>query len=129
MPTPTNDYDFDFAAARAYFQEKEAAQKAKRYKLWQQAHADAQAIIALIIERYQPDFILQWGSVLHPDDFWEASDIDLAIAGVDSVVFLQLLGDVEDLTKFPLHLLRWEEVRSHYQDGLRRRGKIVYEKE
>ncbi len=97
---------FDYVAARAYLQHKHATLQAQRLALWQQAQADAHAIIEMITRHYAPQQIIQWGSVLAPQHFSEVSDIDLAVAGVDSVVFLHLLGDAEALTDFPLDILR-----------------------
>ena len=120
---------FDYAAAREHLQQKHAALHAKRLALWQQAHADAQAIIEMIARSYDPQQIIQWGSVLAPLHFSEASDIDLAVAGVDSVVFLQLLGDAEALTDFLLDILRWEEVSPAFQKTILMKGKVVYAKD
>lgn len=117
---------FDYAAARANLEKKQAALRARRLALWQQAQADAQKIIDMIIARYAPQRIIQWGSVLQPEHFSEASDIDLAVVGVDPVTFLRLLGDAEDLTRFPLDLLRWEEVPPAFQEVILSKGKVVY---
>ncbi len=117
---------FDYDAARANLDKKQAALRAHRLALWQQAHADAQQIINMIISRYAPQRIIQWGSVLQPQHFSEASDIDLAVAGVDSITFLRLLADAEDLTEFPLDLLRWEEIPAPFQQAILSKGKIVY---
>jgi hypothetical protein len=38
---------------------------------------DAKNIIEMSIEKYQPKQIIQWGSILEPRHFSEASDIDL----------------------------------------------------
>jgi predicted nucleotidyltransferase len=120
---------FDYAAAREHLREKHAALQAQRLALWKQAQADAQAIIEMIARRYDPQQIIQWGSVLAPEHFSETSDIDLAVAGVDPIVFLQLLGDAEALTDFPLDILRWEEVPPAFQRTILAKGKVVYAKD
>lgn len=119
---------FDYVAGRAFLQRKQEALQAKRLKLWQQAQADAQQIIDMIAGKYVPKKIIQWGSVLEPRHFSEASDIDLAVAGVDSILFLQLLGEAEDMTKFPLDLIRWEDIDPSFQKIISMKGKIVYAK-
>lgn len=120
---------FDYVAAWEYLREKHAALQAQRLALWKQAQADAQAIIEMIARRYDPQQIIQWGSVLAPEHFSEASDIDLAVAGVDAVVFLHLLGEAEALTDFPLDILRWEEVPPAFQKTILMKGKVVYAKD
>jgi len=49
-----------------------------------------------------------------------------SFAGVDSITFLRLLADAEDLTEFPLDLLRWEEIPAPFQQAILSKGKIVY---
>ncbi|MBN2005349.1 MAG: nucleotidyltransferase domain-containing protein [Anaerolineae bacterium] len=126
---PVTEDTFDYAAAREHLQKKHAVLQAKRLALWQKAQAEAQAIIALIVRRYDPQKIIQWGSILAPQHFSEASDIDLAVAGVDPIVFLQLLGDAEALTDFPLDILRWEEMPPAFQKTILTKGKVVYVKD
>lgn len=120
---------FDYTAAREYLREKHATLQTQRLALWKQAHADAQAIIEMIARRYDPQQIIQWGSVLAPEHFSEASDIDLAVVGVAPVVFLRLIGDAEALTDFPLDILRWEEVPPVFQRTILAKGKVVYAKD
>ncbi|MBN2002495.1 MAG: nucleotidyltransferase domain-containing protein [Anaerolineae bacterium] len=124
---PVKD-DFDYASSRAYLQDKQMALQAKRLALWQQAQEDVQKIIEMIIRRYDPQQIIQWGSVLEPEHFSEASDIDLAVAGVDSVLFLRLLADAEVMTEFSLDLIRWEEIQPAFQKVITAKGKVVYAK-
>lgn len=119
---------FDYAAGRAYLQKKQADLQAKRLVLWQKAQEDTQRIIEMIIHQYDPQQVIQWGSVLEPLHFSEASDIDLAVAGVDPVLFLQLLGDAEALTEFSLDLVRWEEIQPAFQKVIAAKGKVVYAK-
>jgi|GEM_PF-6968127 len=49
---------FDYDAARAKLEGRRAALRAHRLALWQQAHADAQQIINMIISRYAPQRII-----------------------------------------------------------------------
>jgi len=125
--THANEH-FDYAAGRAYLEKKQAALRAKRLALWQQAQEDVQKIIEMIIRRYDPQQIIQWGSVLEPEHFSEASDIDLAVAGVDPVLFLRLLADAEVMTEFSLDLIRWEEIQPAFQKVITAKGKVVYAK-
>ena len=118
---------FDYSAARRYLQAKEQALQAQRLGLWEQAREDSQNIIAMIIDGYAPQRIIQWGSVLAPKHFSEASDIDLAIAGLDFRSFMNLVGEAEDLTDFPLDLIRWEDIHPSFQKIILMKGKIIYE--
>ena len=99
--------------------------------LEQHRHAaqDATAIVAMIRERYRPQRIYQWGSVLHPQRFREYSDIDIAVEGItDPESFFRLLGDAEALTSFPVDTVQLEHVEPAYRTLIQRHGAIVYER-
>ncbi|MEB3311048.1 MAG: nucleotidyltransferase domain-containing protein [Snowella sp.] len=112
---------------RAYLKRKHESLTTKRLELWAIAQQDSQNIIAMIIDKYQPQQIIQWGSVLNAKHFSEASDIDLAVKGLDSLPFMQLLADAEDMTQFPLDLIQWENIHPSFQKIILMKGKIVYE--
>lgn len=117
---------FDYAAARRRLQARHDARQTQRLRLWEQAREDARRIVQLTIDRYQPQAIVQWGSVLQPQHFSEASDIDLAVAGLEFPQFMQLFGEAEELTRFSLDLLRWEEVDPSFQRIILAKGEVLY---
>lgn len=117
---------FNYSSAYQYLQDKQSKIKSKRFSLWKKANSDSLAIIEIIIEKYHPEKIIQWGSILNPKHFSEVSDIDLAIAGVDSITFMNLLADAENLTDFSLDLVRWEEVCPPFQKVILMKGKVIY---
>jgi predicted nucleotidyltransferase len=124
---PKSD-SFNHAAARAYLQKKQERLQAQRFRLWEQAEKETNEIIAMIISNYSPQKIIQWGSVLEPTQFSEMSDIDLAVVGIESVTFLKMLADAEEITNFSLDLIRWENIDPCFQKIILMKGKIVYEK-
>ncbi|MFM7384145.1 MAG: nucleotidyltransferase family protein [Microcystaceae cyanobacterium] len=117
---------FDYANAKHYLQKKQENLKNKRLTLWKQAERDVNLIIVMVIQEYSPQRIIQWGSVLDSKHFSEASDIDLAVEGVDAIRFMDLLARAEEMTCFSLDLLRWENIDPSFQKTLLRKGKIVY---
>ena len=90
------------------------------------AQRDAENIIAMIIQKYHPQQIIQWGSLLEPKHFSEASDIDLAIVGLDALSFMRLLSDAEVMTEFPLDLIQFEQIHPSFQRIILMKGKIIY---
>jgi predicted nucleotidyltransferase len=66
--------------------------------------------------------------VLQPQHFSEASDIDLAVAGLEFPQFMRLFAEAEELTRFPLDLLRWEEIDPSFQKVILAKGKVLYDK-
>ncbi|MEA5620669.1 nucleotidyltransferase domain-containing protein [Cronbergia sp. UHCC 0137] len=123
-----NPDQFDYKQARRFLQEKQDVLKASRFELWKKAQENCQNIIELIINKYQPQQIIQWGSILEPKHFSEASDIDLAVVGLDWMTFMQMFAEAEDIAIFPLDLVRWETLHASFQKILLMKGKIIYEK-
>jgi predicted nucleotidyltransferase len=64
--------------------------------------------------------------VLQPQHFSEASDIDLAVAGLEFPQFMQLFAEAKELTRFSLDLLRWEEVDPSFQRVIVAKGVVLY---
>lgn len=114
------------AEVRHYLKKKNDSQKAERLALWEAAEKDAENIIEMIIQKYYPKQIIQWGSLLEPKHFSEASDIDLAIVGLDSLAFMRLLAEAEDMTQFPLDLIQFELIHPSFQKIILMKGKVIY---
>lgn len=68
--------------ARAFLKRKQQARQDRLRQLHARAVSDASAIVRMIIQRYNPILICQWGPLLRPALFREYSDIDLAVEGV-----------------------------------------------
>ena len=80
----------------------------------------------MIIQEYHPKQVIQWGSILDARHFSEASDIDVAVVGLDSLSFMRLLADAEDLTEFPLDLIQFELIHPSFQKIILMKGKVIY---
>lgn len=91
---------------------------------------DCERIIAMIIANYKPERMYQWGSLLRRERFWESSDIDIAVEGLaDSACFFSLLAEADDLTDLPLDIVELEHVDPLHAESIRKKGKLVYERE
>ena len=120
---------FDIQAARENWRKRVDERDRQRRKLWEKAKAEADHAVALIIERYKPRRVIQWGSVLRPERFTEISDIDIAVEGVtDPATWSQLERDVLAIVSFPLHLIPFEHVIPVHQQDILSRGRVVYER-
>ena len=117
---------FNYTQTRIYLKNKQDSQRVKRFALWEVAQQDAKNIIEMIIWKYQPKRIIQWGSILAPRHFSEASDIDIAVVGIDSLSFMKLLADAENMTKFPLDLVQLESIHPSFQKIILLKGKAIY---
>ncbi len=121
--------EFDFGRAREFLRNKYKKQEEKHQKLFEQAWQDFNRIAAMIIEKYQPQRIYQWGSLLNPRHFSEISDIDIAVEGTyDPEKFFQMLGDADSLTDFPLDLVEIDKIDPIHAESIRKKGRLVYER-
>ncbi len=112
---------------RDFLDRKTAAQRQRNEALWRQASQDAEAIIRMIIETFNPQSIHQWGSVLDGRQFTDISDIDIAVEGLGSAErYFAMLGEAERLTRFPLDLVEMEHVEPEYAELIRKHGRCVY---
>lgn len=93
------------------------------------AHRDFDRIANLVVERYRPARIYQWGSLLDPRTFAEWSDIDMAVEGIASAEqFLALYREASELSGFELDLVQLEQAHPAYAASIRERGRLVYER-
>ena len=94
-----------------------------------QAILDTGVIVDMIVEKYQPLRIYQWGSVLRPGAFKSYSDVDIAVEGLtDAQRFFGLLRDAQTLTRFPVDLVQIERIEAEHAEDIRRSGKVLYER-
>ncbi len=83
----------------------------------------------MIIKKYNPKRIYQWGSLLHPEQFSEISDIDIAVEGIGSAeTFFKLFGEADAMTKAPLDLVELEKVEPVHRESIIRKGRLIYER-
>ena len=120
----------DITRARQKLEERDALKSRQLEGLFRQAWDDFNAIVTLLIEKYHPRRIYQWGSLLDQRRFREYSDIDIAVEGITSAeVFFRMFGDAEALTRFPLDLIQIEKTDPLHAQSIREKGRIVYERE
>jgi predicted nucleotidyltransferase len=114
---------------RRFADERAARDRRARRELHAEAQRDAQAIVEMIIRRFEPRRLVQWGSVLQGDQFREYSDIDIAIEGItDPETFFEILDAAESMTRFPVDIVQLEHVEPAYRDLIMEKGRVVYER-
>ena len=98
-------------------------------QLYKSACRDFTDICKIIIEKYNPTALWQWGSLLDQKHFSEISDIDIALEGVvETAVFFQILRDTERMTSFPLDIIQLEAVEPVFAAKIKQNGKVIYER-
>ena len=120
--------EFDVAAARETLRRRREERCRKLERLETDAATDAAAIIRMLIERYRPRRIYQWGSLTRAGAFREWSDIDIALEGLeDPLDGLRAMDDAAQLTRFPVDLVELERIDPRHAADIRDRGVLVYE--
>ena len=118
----------DIKKVKESLYKREETKKQARHKLFHAATKDCAAIVQMIIEKYSPKSIVQWGSLLDLAQFDENSDIDIAIEGIpEAERYFALLGDAMEMTRFPLDIIQLEKIEPEFAELILLKGKIIYE--
>jgi len=121
--------NIDYKTARQFLEKKEQIRLQLLDKRYNRACNDFEKIIRFIIEKYNPERIYQWGSLLHRENFSEFSDIDIALEGITSAEQLfEMYGAIMDMTDFPIDLVQIEKIVPEFADLIKAKGKIIYER-
>ena len=120
----------DISQAREHIRRRWEKEQGARNLRFTEAWRDFRAIVGLLVSKYRPSRIYQWGSLLDPRTFSEISDIDIAIEGItEAVTFFALYGEADRLTRFPLDLVELERLEPEFADIIRLKGVVVYDRE
>lgn len=120
--------NIDIDKARQNLHLRAEKEKQRNLELHRRAKDDAGRIINMIIERFQPVRIYQWGSVLNPEKFNRMSDIDIAVEGVTAAEdIFALWGEAEKLTRFSLDIVQLEKIEPEFAALIKEKGTLVYE--
>lgn len=115
---------------RAFLEQKKQRRRERLQELFLSASGDFNKIVEMIIHKYRPAKIYQWGSLLNERLFSEHSDIDIALEGLDSVEdYFALLGDAGEMTSFPLDIVLLEKIHPLHAESIKKKGRLIYERE
>ena len=130
MSNETVTGSFDMEAARRSYRERQHAHRHALRKRWTAAKSDADAIVAGIRERWNPERIVVWGSLLRPELFTEYSDIDIAVEGVND---MEQWSEMErwalQQTEFSLDLIPLDKIHPEHRTRILNKGMVVHERE
>ncbi len=120
--------NFNYAAAIEFQRNKPTTVDEEFKSLFQEATVECENIINMLKDKYNPEKIYQWGSLLKPANFKDYSDIDIAVEGLTAKEFFAAFGDAMEMTSFPLDLVDINDVAESHLDSIVKEGKLVYEK-
>jgi predicted nucleotidyltransferase len=130
MSSETAGDTFDIDAARKSYRQRQHARRQALHERWASAQTDADTIISGIRDRWDPDRIVVWGSLLRPERFAEYSDIDIAVEGIRE---MERWSEMETWalkqTGFPLDLVPLEKVHPEHRARILEKGSLVYDRE
>ena len=116
--------------ARLFLEKKEREKDLRLDERFERARRNFEAIRRMIVERYRPRRIYQWGSLLDRSRFRDYSDIDIAVEGVDEPErFFQMFGEAEKLSDLPLDLIDINRIEPEFAELIKEKGVVVYERE
>lgn len=119
---------FDIAAARETLARRDADRRKRFLAMAKDAQRDFERIVEMLVKKYRPKHIYQWGSLLKPERFSDRSDIDIAVEGLDDpLAGLHALDDACALTRFPVDLVEMERIHPAHAATIREEGKLVHE--
>ena len=112
---------------KKYLKEKNHRERIYRQDLFKHATKDFDRMVAYIKRNYRNITIYQWGSLMNPEDFDENSDIDIAVAGINSSEqFFKLYGELIKMTEFPLDFVEIDRIDILNQESIKGKGRLVY---
>lgn len=118
----------DIKEAADFQKRREKAEEARCMQLLDVARHDFECIVDMIIKKYKPHRIYQWGSLLKDRHFRPYSDIDIAIEGTFSAdAFFAMYGEAEAMTSFSLDLVDMNHIEPEFADIIRMKGRLIYD--
>ncbi len=115
--------------SRIFLQQKQASRQCALDESYDRAVDDFNRMITVIIEKYNPKRIWQWGSLLNRKHFSEISDIDIGLEGLHSIdEYADIVAALSDMTAFPLDVVEMERIGKRNAHHIREFGRMVYER-
>lgn len=120
---------FDVAAARDRLECREKERRAKLLVRLEAARGEFDAIVKMLIKKYAPCRIYQWGSLVNEATFWEHSDIDIGVQGIrNAEEHAAMQADAEALTGLPVDLVNLDRIDPLMAETIIKDGRLVYER-
>jgi predicted nucleotidyltransferase len=122
-------FGINLEAVRSFLAGKDQARSRILDERFARAAVDFKRIVEMIVERFNPLRVYQWGSLLDRTKFSEISDIDIAVEGLSGFEeFSSLFGEAQTLSDFPLDIVEMEKIGEDNARYIREYGRIVYER-
>jgi len=119
----------DLASVREFQKSKLLKREQLLQNRFDAAKRDFERITRMLIDKYNPQKIYQWGSLIDRSHFSEISDIDIALEGIISAeTYFKLLSEAQSMSEFFLDIVEMEKIHPLHRDMIIRKGKLIYER-
>lgn len=116
----------ELARMRARLQCRNRQRQASLAERLARARSDFERIVDHLWRSYRLTRIWQWGSLIHERHFWERSDIDIAVEGVDAAAtYFAIIADAEARTGLPVHVVELDKLHPVFAEWIRASGRVV----
>jgi predicted nucleotidyltransferase len=103
-----------------YWRDRQTQEQQYHQKLAEQARHEAQQITDFLVQQYPVQ--------LTRDRFRTESDIDLAVEGLPSAKYFEILAQVNRLAFRWVDLKLWEDLEPYFQTRVLATGEVLYER-
>lgn len=115
--------DIDYAPYIAYARQQAAQQRRETAVRYQRAWDTARQVATFLRQNYQPEQIIVFGSLCHPNIFGLHSDIDIAVDGIPWPDYLRAWNEVEALfPEFKIDLIDMAIVSESLKRRIKQEG-------
>ncbi|MCZ6675696.1 MAG: nucleotidyltransferase domain-containing protein [Candidatus Poribacteria bacterium] len=108
-----------------YWRRRRSDQRMHNQRLAQQARADLERIVDLLVSEFGATQIILFGSLVK-GRFADASDIDLAVEGIPSAQYFAALAAVNCVSPVWVDLKPLEDLTPHFRHHVLATGEQIY---
>lgn len=110
-----------------YWRNRQARERQYHQQLAAQARQEAQRVTDFLVERYNVQRVILFGSLTR-DRFDAESDIDLAVEGLPSANYFAILSEVNQMASRWVDLKLWQDLEPYFQSRVLETGEVLYER-
>lgn len=109
----------------AYWQKIKVQQQLENQQLAQQARQKLEAVVELLVNEFKAEKIILFGSLVK-GDFDRESDIDLAVEGIPTADYFEVLARINSLSDHWIDLKPLEALEPHFLERVLQTGECLY---
>ncbi len=111
-----------------YWRDRQATEKQYHRMLAEQARQEVERMVAVLVEQHRVQRVILFGSLTR-DRFVAESDIDLAVEGLPSMVYFEVLSQLNQMASRWVDLKLWDDLAPHFQVRVLATGEVLYARE